>query len=69
MDVGALDLTADRLRRLQEVVAKRTDDARAREHRHTAQPVADVVRPVRPDEHQAHRPPDPGPHRGRETGH
>ncbi|MFI2620305.1 hypothetical protein [Streptomyces sp. NPDC018584] len=65
-DVEALDLTADRLRRLQEVATKMTDDSRARADRHTAQADADVMRP---DDHQAHHPHEPGPHRGREASH
>ncbi|MCK1822480.1 relaxase domain-containing protein [Streptomyces sp. XM83C] len=68
-DVEALDLTADRLRRLQDAFAKAGDDARARSDRDTAQADADAVRPVRPDDQQAHRPQEPGPHRGREAGH
>ncbi|MFD5681448.1 MobF family relaxase [Streptomyces bacillaris] len=70
-DVEALDLTADRLRRLQEVVTTMADDARARADRvladrTAAQADADAVRP---DDQQAHRPQQPGPHRGREAGH
>jgi hypothetical protein len=65
--VEALDLTADRLRRIQEAATKMVNDSRARADRHTAQ--ADAVRPVRPDDQQAHRPQQPGPHRGREAGH
>ncbi|MFD3956970.1 MULTISPECIES: hypothetical protein [Streptomyces] len=67
----ALDLTADRLRRLQEVATTMADDARARADRvladrTAAQADADAVRP---DDQQAHRPQQPGPHRGREAGH
>ncbi|MGW9423855.1 hypothetical protein ACWGSU_21165, partial [Streptomyces koyangensis] len=70
-DVEALDLTADRLRRLQEVATTMADDARARADRvladrTVAQADADAVRP---DDQQAHRPQQPGPHRGREAGH
>ncbi|MFJ9597934.1 MobF family relaxase [Streptomyces virginiae] len=72
-DVEALDFTVDRLRRLQEVATKMADDSRVRadrvrSDRHTEQDDADVVRPVRPDDQQAHRPQD-GPHRGREAGY
>ncbi|MDX2290736.1 MULTISPECIES: hypothetical protein [Streptomyces] len=67
-DVEALDLTADRLRRLQEVAAKMVDDARVRSDRHTAQADAGTVRPVGLDGQQAHCPQQPGPHRGREAG-
>ncbi|MFE7618175.1 hypothetical protein, partial [Streptomyces sp. NPDC057496] len=70
-DVEALDLTADRLRRLQETATKMANDARARADRvladrTAAQADADVVRP---DDQQAHRPQQPGPHHGREAGH
>ncbi|WP_234310690.1 MULTISPECIES: hypothetical protein [unclassified Streptomyces] len=65
-DVEALDLTADRLRRLQEAAARMAEDSRARTDRHSAQADADVVRP---DDQQAHRPQEPGPHPGREVGH
>ncbi|WP_177244726.1 MobF family relaxase [Streptomyces sp. yr375] len=68
-DVEALDLTADRLRHLQDAFTKAADDSRVRADRHTDQHDADVVRPVRQDDQQAHRPQEPGPHRGREAGH
>ncbi|WP_432068789.1 hypothetical protein [Streptomyces sp. C10-9-1] len=66
-DVEALDLTADRLRRLQEVATKMADDSRVRSDR--AQADASAVHPVRPDGQQAHDPQEPGPHRGPEVGH
>ncbi|WP_432020288.1 MobF family relaxase [Streptomyces sp. 1222.5] len=66
-DVEALDLTADRLRRLQEVATKMADDSRVRSDR--AQADAGAVHPTRPDGQQAHHPQEPGPHRGREAGH
>ncbi|MEU4800226.1 hypothetical protein [Streptomyces sp. NPDC023327] len=62
-DVEALDLTADRLRRLQEAATKMVNDSRARD---VAQADADAVRP---DDQQAHRPQVPGPHRGRDARH
>ncbi|QNT91366.1 TrwC relaxase [Streptomyces griseofuscus] len=69
-DVEALDLTADRLGRLQDAFAKLGDDSRDRSDRHTAEQTdASAVRPTRPDGQQAHRPQEPGPHRGREAGH
>ncbi|WP_307020816.1 hypothetical protein [Streptomyces canus] len=68
-DVEALDLTADRLRRLQDAFAKAADDSRVRADRHTEQDDADVVRPVRQDDQQAHSPQEPGTHRGREPSH
>ncbi|MGW7347991.1 hypothetical protein [Streptomyces sp. NPDC054854] len=66
-DVEALDLTADRLRHLQHAFTKAADDSRTRATRYTEQADADGVQPVRQDDQQAHRPQDPGPHRGRET--
>lgn len=68
-DVEALDLTADRLRHIQEAATKMVNESRARADGHTAPADADAVRPVRPDDQQAHRPQQPGPHRGREAGH
>ncbi|MFJ3882392.1 MobF family relaxase [Streptomyces sp. NPDC090077] len=68
-DVEALDLTADRLRRIQEAAAKMAAESRARADRRTAPDDAEAVRRVRPDDQQAHRPPEPGPHRGREASH
>ncbi|MGW7317391.1 MobF family relaxase [Streptomyces sp. NPDC054865] len=69
-DVEALDLTADRLRRLQDAFAKAGDDSRVRADRHIGQDNdTGAVRPARPDDQQAHRPQEPGPHRGREAGH
>ncbi|WP_167381348.1 MobF family relaxase [Streptomyces misionensis] len=66
-DVEALDLTADRLRRLQDAFAKAGDDSRVRAKRNTVQ--ADDTGPVRPYGQQAYRPQEPGSHRGREAGH
>ncbi|MEU2718036.1 hypothetical protein [Streptomyces sp. NPDC007205] len=66
-DVEALDLTAERLRRLQDAFTKAVDDSRA--DRYADRDVADAVHPVREDEQQAHRPQQPGPRRGREAGH
>ncbi|MFJ8546282.1 relaxase domain-containing protein [Streptomyces sp. NPDC093586] len=74
-DVEALDLTADRLRRLQDTFAKVGDDSRLRADRvradaaNAGQDDVGAVRPVRPDDQQAHRPQQPGPHRGREADH
>ncbi|GAA3920254.1 hypothetical protein GCM10023084_82530 [Streptomyces lacrimifluminis] len=68
-DVEALDLTAERLRHLQDTFAKAADDSRARADRYAEQDDADGAQPVRQDEQQAHRPQEPGPHRGREAGH
>ncbi|MFF5654440.1 MobF family relaxase [Streptomyces collinus] len=68
-DVEALDLTAERLRHLQDAFTKAADDSRVRADRYTEQDDADVVRPVRQDDQQAHRSQQPGPHRSREAGH
>ncbi|WP_225102282.1 hypothetical protein [Streptomyces sp. CoH27] len=68
-DVEALDLTAERLRRLQDAFTKAADDSRARKDRYAEQDDADAGHPVRQDDQQAHRPQEPGPHRGREAGH
>ncbi|WP_228974743.1 hypothetical protein [Streptomyces sp. DH12] len=70
-DVEALDLTADRLRRFQETATEMVNDARARADRVLADRTAAQADPdvVRPDDQQAHRPQQPGPHRGREAGH
>ncbi|MET9483614.1 MobF family relaxase [Streptomyces sp. NPDC006638] len=65
-DVEALDLTADRLRHLQDVYTKAGEDSRTRATRY-AEP-DDAARPVRRDDQQTHRPPEPGPHRGRNAG-
>ncbi len=71
-DVEALDLTADRLRRLQDVSAKVGDDSRARSDRVPANRYADQdddTGAVRPDDQQVHHPQQLGPHHGREAGH
>ncbi|MGV4988476.1 hypothetical protein ACVB8X_35465 [Streptomyces sp. NRAIS4] len=60
-DVETLDLTAGRLRRLQDAFTKAADDSRARADRYAEQD-ADEPRPVRQDDQQAHRPQQPGPH-------
>jgi hypothetical protein len=65
-EVEALDFTTDRLRRIQEAATKMINDSRAHADRHTTQAGADAVRP---DDQQAHRPQQPGPHRGREADH
>ncbi|MFD9114832.1 hypothetical protein, partial [Streptomyces bottropensis] len=67
-DVEALDLTAERLRHLQDTFAKAGDDSRARADRYAEQDDADV-QPVRQSDQRAHRPQEPGLHRGREAGH
>lgn len=68
-DVEALDLTADRLRHLQDVFSKAADASRTRADRYAEQGNADGAQPARQDDQRAHRPQEPGPHRGREAGH
>ncbi|WP_285530200.1 MobF family relaxase [Streptomyces lavendulae] len=68
-DVEALDLTAERLRHLQDAFSKAADDSRARADRYAEQDNADAEREVRQDDQQVHRAQEPGPHRGREAGH
>jgi hypothetical protein len=68
-DVEALDLTDERLRHLQDAFAKAADASRARAGRYAEQDDADGAQPVRQDDQRAHRPQEPGPHRGREAGH
>ncbi|MGY0071912.1 hypothetical protein ACWZEH_35295 (plasmid) [Streptomyces sp. QTS137] len=67
-DVEALDLTTERLHHLQDAFSKAADASRTRADRYAEQDDADGVRPVRQDDQQAHRPQEPGPHRGREAG-
>ncbi|MFG2386217.1 hypothetical protein [Streptomyces avermitilis] len=70
-DVEALDLTTERLRHLGAAFTAAADRARATMDRYAEQDDADAARPrpVRQGDQQAHRPQEPGPHRGREAGH
>ncbi|MFC9625808.1 MobF family relaxase [Streptomyces sp. NPDC056930] len=68
-DVEALDLTAERLRHLQDAFTAAADRARATMDRYADRENTDGPHPVREDDQQAHRPQQPGPHRGREAGH
>lgn len=68
-DVEALDLTAERLRHLQDVFSEAANASRTRADRYAEQDHSDGVQPARQDDQQAHRPQEPGPHRGREAGH
>ncbi|MCL7496079.1 relaxase domain-containing protein [Streptomyces sp. MCA2] len=68
-DVEALDLTAERLRLLQDVFTKAADDSHARADRYAEQDDAERPHPVRQADQQAQCPQQPGPHRGREAGH
>ncbi|WSQ15877.1 relaxase domain-containing protein [Streptomyces sp. NBC_01231] len=65
-DVEALDLTDEWLRHLQDAFSKA---ARTRADRYAEQDDAEGAQPVRQDDQRAHRPQEPGPHRGREAGH
>ncbi|MFJ1601563.1 MobF family relaxase [Streptomyces sp. NPDC088261] len=71
--VEALDLTAERLRLLQDTFTRAADDSRARTDRYAEQDDAQRSDPERPDpvgedDQRTNRPEQPGPHRGRETG-
>lgn len=68
-DVEALDLTAERLRHLGDAFTTAADRARATMDRYAHRDDADDAHPVREDDQRAHRPQEPGPHRGREAGH
>ncbi|MFE7516615.1 MobF family relaxase [Streptomyces sp. NPDC057540] len=65
-DVEALDLTAERLRHLQDAFAEAADRAHTTMNRYVRR---DGAEPPHPDDQQAHRSQQHGPHRGRETGH
>ncbi|WP_079060895.1 MobF family relaxase [Streptomyces prasinus] len=71
-DIEALDLTVERLRYLQDAFTEAADRAHTTMDRHTRRDDAErphPVRPVRPDDRQAHRPQRPDAHRGRDAGH
>ncbi|MFI1607769.1 hypothetical protein ACH4YN_37625 [Streptomyces griseofuscus] len=68
-DVEALDVTAERLRHLEDAFTAAADRARATMDRYAHRDDAERPHPVREDDQQAHRPQEPGPHRGREAGH
>ncbi|MFJ1673188.1 MobF family relaxase [Streptomyces bottropensis] len=68
-DVEALDLTAERLRHLGAAFTAAADRSRATMDRYAEQDDTDGAQPVRQDDQRAHRPQEPGPHRGREAGH
>ncbi|MFJ7146738.1 hypothetical protein ACIQVT_00750 [Streptomyces sp. NPDC100445] len=70
-DVEAVDLMAERLRHLGAAFTAAADRARATMDRYPEQDDADAAhpRPVRQGDQRAHRPQEPGPHRGREAGH
>ncbi|UZK58726.1 relaxase domain-containing protein [Streptomyces drozdowiczii] len=67
-DVDALDLTAERLRHLQDAFTEAADRAHTTMNRYTRRnDDTETPPPVRPDDQQAHRPRQPGPHHGREA--
>lgn len=68
-DVEALDVTAERLRHLQDAFTAAADRAHTTMNRYTRRDDAETPHPVRRDDQQAHRPEEPGPHRGREAAH
>ncbi|MET9077918.1 hypothetical protein ABZX95_38545 [Streptomyces sp. NPDC004232] len=67
-DVEALDLTAERLRHLQDAFTKAADDSRARKDRYADRRDTDGLHPAREDDQHTHRPHQPEPHRGPEAG-
>ncbi|MFJ1787302.1 MobF family relaxase [Streptomyces anulatus] len=68
-DVEALDVTAERLRHLQDAFTAGADRAHTTMGRYTPRDDAETPHPARRDDQQTHRPQQPGPHRSRETGH
>lgn len=66
-DVESLELTADRLRRLQDAFTEAADKSRAAMERYADREDVPAPHPVREDDQGAHRP-QPGPHQGREAG-
>ncbi|MFI1576140.1 relaxase domain-containing protein [Streptomyces anulatus] len=68
-DVEALDLTAERLRHLQDAFTAAADRAHTTMDRYTRRDDAEPPHPAHGDDQQAHRPQEPGPHRGRDAGH
>ncbi|MET7912013.1 hypothetical protein ABZS98_27845 [Streptomyces avermitilis] len=67
-DVEALDLTAERLRHLQDVFATAADRARATMDRYTDGKDTGAPHPVREDDQRAHRPQQADPYRRPEAG-
>ncbi|MFD7772255.1 hypothetical protein [Streptomyces sp. NPDC059787] len=68
-DVEALDLTAERLRHLQDAFTEAADRAHTTMDRYARRDDAERPHPVREDDQQAHRPQRPDAHRGRDAGH
>ncbi|MFV0131616.1 hypothetical protein ACLGI4_28640 [Streptomyces sp. HMX112] len=67
-DVEALDLTAKRLRHLQDAFIKAANDSRARADRYAEQDNADAAHPVRQDDQRTHHLQQPDPRQGPEAG-
>lgn len=67
-DVEALDLTAERLRHLQDAFTAAADQAHTAMDRYTHRDDAEMPQPGRRDDQQVLRPQEPGPHRGRDAG-
>ncbi|WP_406158935.1 hypothetical protein OG806_24875 [Streptomyces sp. NBC_00882] len=68
-DVEALDLTAERLRHLQDAFTAAADRAHTTMGRYAHRDDAEKPHPARRDDQQAHRPQEPGPHRGQAASH
>ncbi|MFJ4771034.1 hypothetical protein ACIP88_18300 [Streptomyces uncialis] len=69
-DVECLGLTAEQLRHIQKAGERAGEQARERAAQYAEQGAAgEPSRPVRADEQQAHRPQQPGPHRGPGAGY
>ncbi|MFD9796929.1 MobF family relaxase [Streptomyces sp. NPDC059070] len=66
-DVEALDVTAERLRHLQDAFTAAADRAHATTHRYARQDDADVARPMRQDDQRTHGP-QQDPHQGPQVG-
>ncbi|WP_345045948.1 hypothetical protein [Streptomyces sannanensis] len=67
-DVEALEFTEEQLRHLQGVLTKAADQARETMSRYADWEDTTAPHPVREDDQRAHRPQQPGPHRGPEAG-
>ncbi|GGU67731.1 hypothetical protein [Streptomyces daghestanicus] len=68
-DVEAFDVTAERLRHLEDAFTATARRARTTMDRYAHRDDAQRPHPVRENDQQAHRSQEPGPHRGREAGH
>ncbi|MFE5998850.1 hypothetical protein ACFQ6C_18555 [Streptomyces sp. NPDC056454] len=68
-DVEGLDRTAERLRHLQDAFTAAADRAHTTMDRYTHRDDAETPHPAHGDDQRAHRPQEPGTHRGRDAGH